>query len=86
MLNRYLLTPLAAVLPAAPRRAHARDGAAGPFSNTASSSGAPGFTTFSFTPGTVIDNNQAYFLVINANSDSSAIGAIRISYTLTQAE
>jgi hypothetical protein len=58
----------------------------GSYANQAGSSGAPGFTTFSFAPGTVIDNNQAYCLVINANTDSSAIGAIRITYTVTQAE
>jgi len=51
------------------------------------SSGSPGFTTFSFTPANpVIDNSQAYYLLINSSVTNAAISAIRISYTVTQAE
>ena len=51
------------------------------------SSGNPGFTTFtSLLARPTIDNNQAYYLNIEAPTSTSVIGAVRITYTVTQAE
>ena len=63
-------------------------GTPGSYSDTANSSGTPGYTVFSFTPSSsrIIDNNRAYYVLVNAPNDTCAIGAVRISYTVTQAE
>ncbi|MBF9223099.1 LVIVD repeat-containing protein [Hymenobacter ruricola] len=53
-------------------------------------SGSPGYTTLTLTPfSPVVDNNRAYYLQFvpnNVNSTNLAIGAVRINYTVTQAE
>ena len=52
-------------------------------------SGAAGYTTFTITPAAatrVIDNDRAYYLVLTTYSNLNLIGAVRVSYTVTQAE
>ncbi|MCC2546048.1 hypothetical protein LJY25_06295 [Hymenobacter sp. BT175] len=63
-------------------------GAPGSYNDTASSSGTPGYSVFSFVPtnSRIIDNNRAYYVLINAASEDCAFGAVRITYTVTQAE
>jgi len=58
------------------------------YSDSANSSGTPGYSVLTITPGgsRVIDNNRAYYVLINTSANGCTIGAVRVNYTVTQAE
>jgi hypothetical protein len=61
-------------------------GTLGSYRDAAFSSGTPSYAVLSFVPSSSrIDNNQVYYVLVNAASNTCALGAVCISYTVTQA-